>query len=132
VTGRAFELAGIIDEPEAMLRALERYLSRRKTTDPQEAALRENEIPEELRIYDPGCRYGRYHEEIVKREVRREGWPEWFDPRYNTGQFGLVVGAYRVYIQVRNDDAARSAPSTFDEKIMGFVVPASEQASLFG
>jgi hypothetical protein len=93
----------------------------------------EHEIPVYLDCYAPGRTYGRYKERIIKREVRRESVPSWFDARkHNSGQFGIIGrNGLRVYIIVELDHEARSGPSTFDEEIVKLAIPNRTQYSMF-
>ncbi len=127
-----YEIVEITEDREALLAALQRYIERRNNRQPADAIVAEPNIPADFERYRIGARYGRYHEPIVRREVRRSGVPVWFDPRFTPGQFGLIgLDGMRCYIEVAIDDDQRNATSTFDAEIVSFVERSPEQTSLF-
>jgi hypothetical protein len=129
---RAYEIVELTEDREALLAALQRYIERRNNRQPAAAMVAETDIPADFDRYRVGARYGRYHEPIVRREVRRSGVPAWFDPRFTPGQFGLIgLDGVRCYIEVRIDDEQRNATSTFDTEIISLVERSPEQTTLF-
>jgi hypothetical protein len=129
---RAYEIVEITEDREAMLAALQRYIERRNTRQPVDAVVAEADTPTDFDRYRIGERYGRYHEQIVRREVRRSGVPAWFDPRFTPGQFGLIgTDGMRCYIEVLIDDERRNVTSTFDTEIVSLVERSPEQTTLF-
>jgi hypothetical protein len=107
-------------------------LARRAERRARGGIVPEAEIPDDLAHYAPGQTYGRFQEIVVRREVRTEGVPAWFDPRaHNSGHFGIVGrNGLRVYLAVEIDLAARMAPSVFDQEIATLAVRTPVQDSL--
>ncbi len=129
---RAYEIIEITDDRDAIVAALQRYIERRNNGLSDGAVVTESETPAAFDRYRLGARYGRYHEPIVKREVRRSGVPAWFDPRFTPGQFGIIgEDGMRCYIEVRIDHEQRNATSTFDTEIMALVERSPETNALF-
>lgn len=92
----------------------------------------DTQVPAHLAIYAPGNRYGRFHERIVRREVRRAGIPAWFHPREDPAHVGLIFqNGTRVYLEVEIDPIERSQPSTFDREIRALAQIAPQQHGLF-
>jgi hypothetical protein len=129
---RAYEIVEIIDERAPLLAALQRFIERRGTCLSPDDVISDQDLPHGFDRYQIGQPYGRYHEPIVRREVRRDSVPIWFDPRVSPGQFGLIgTDGLRCYIEVEINHEQRSAPSTFDEDIMTLVERTPEQTALF-
>jgi hypothetical protein len=126
----SYEIREIIDEPW-LVPKLERFLDRKSNASSPDAIIDDESAPASVNRYAVGCTYGRYYERITQREIRRTGVPAWFDPRFNPGQFGIIIDGVRCYIQVELDEQARSAPSTFDNTILSLVEPEPEALSLF-
>jgi hypothetical protein len=106
-------------------------LKRRAERRARHGIVPEADIPEYLSPYAPGQTYGRFNELIVRREVRTEGVPAWFDPRdHNSGHFGIVGrNGLRVYLAVETNVEVRTAPSIFDEEIAALAVRTPVQDS---
>jgi hypothetical protein len=130
---RVFELREYIEDPKILAR-LEEFLERRNRPPATGGdLLTESEIPADFERFAVGHTYGRHRETILTREVRRNGTPEWFDPRVNPGQYGYVSpNGLRVFMQTDLNIESRNAPSVFDEKILALVEYNPEPMSLFG
>jgi len=127
----AYEIIEIIDDVEDLVKKLGRWFERRRPKLAKHI-LSEHEVPRNLDRYRPGNRYGRYDEIILRREVRTEGIPNWFDPREVPGQFGIIGDdGMRCYIEVDLDIPQRNLPSIFDSQIATLVEANVEQTSLF-
>jgi hypothetical protein len=129
---RSYEIREIVDEPR-LIDAIQRFVERRAASHrPEDVVTPENADADEFAKFAPGNTYGRFHEKIVRRELRRAGTPEWFDPREHEGQYGIIgTSPLRCYIQVELDIAARDQPSVFDQQIMNLVEATPEQTSMF-
>lgn len=93
--------------------------------------LADSEVPESLDRYKPGNTYGAHRETIIRREVRREGTPKWFDPISIPGHFGIITDdGYRCYIEVEVDVDARNLPSTFETRLRELVEDEPDQIAL--
>src|SRR5579862_6964479 len=79
------ELAPLSERALAMLR---KRVERQQSFDGD--IYPESAIPADLDYLAPGRRYGRYHEVIKRREVRRAGIPAWFNPQELPGQAGII------------------------------------------
>jgi hypothetical protein len=125
----SYELVGIHDNIDAVLKNLARWFRRRRPKFEDDVVEKTPNTYEELA---PGNRYGRYNEVIRRRELRRRGTPDWFDPQNVPGQFGIIgPDGVRCYIEVELNWELRDKPSTFDLQIASLVEPRAEQISLF-
>jgi hypothetical protein len=131
MTKHSFEIVATVDNIDALLLRLGRWIDRRRPKNPT-AIIADEDVPASFDPYLPGHHYGRYDEVIVRREVRSQGTPDWFDPRVTPGQFGIIGrDGVRIYIQVRLDVEKRDEPSTFDREVLTLVERPVEQTSLF-
>jgi hypothetical protein len=88
-------------------------------------------VPADLDYLKPGNVFGRFRETIIRREVRREGIPAWFDPQHIPGQQGVISrDGVRCYIELELNLEARNAPSTFEAGLLALTEDDPEQTSL--
>lgn len=113
------------------LNSLRRTLDE-KCNSGQDSIIPEALAPKEFDHLRPGRHYGAFNEVILRREMRRDGVPKWFNPIETPGQFGIInPNGLRCYIEVDIDVARRNEPTTFQTHILPLVDEIPEQTSLF-
>lgn len=128
---RNLRFTHIVEDFERLAAAIRRAKVRRYGA--VGAIVADSRVPASMDRWAVGNRFGQFRELIIRREVRTDGVPTWFDAKENPAHVGYIDRqGLRVYVELEVDAARRSQPSTFDREVLTLAEAAPKQPGLFG
>lgn len=128
---RNFRVTALIQDLDWIIESIRK--SRARTFGKCGLIVPDDKVPASMERWAIGRTFGQFHEKIIRREVRTDGVPSWFDAKENPAHVGFIDRAgLRAYVELEIDEEQRSRPSTFDVEIRNLAVVQPSQTDLFG